>query len=485
MMLKFLKPNVCALLWATLLVTPFAWAAPAPEKLADYAHVAGIQTTGSTTGNHSHYHLSLPFAVYAGSKTPGLADLRVFNAAGETVPHVLVMPRRLSDMAQRTESISWFPLSDSRPESIYDDVVIERKTDGSVISIKAGQMKSGAPVEGLLLDLRAIDWPLASLKIETQGGQPMQHFSVHGSDDLKNWHLILDNGVLTRLAHNGQQLVQDEVKLPSVKSHYLKITWAKQEKVPEVMNIQGTFRQSQQGEMPFLWSEAIDPQPGKEGALNYAWQTPLPVEQVDILLSEMNTLAEVKLVSLAPPSPTSTEKPQRLGLETGKRLLNPQEARVMQPDTLARALIYRLTDNGKEARSTQIALSGRAIEGFSLLTDNAATGLGKAPPAVRIGFVPKQLVFLARGEAPFTLAWGKTDAPASTLSLNVLAPQHNDPNTLPGGGASLEAIKSAIATLPLPKEAPPEKSDYRWLLWGVLVAGVLLLLGMAWKLMKS
>lgn len=82
MTLKFLKPNVRALLWGHAAI-PTVWAAPAPEKLADFAHSAGIQTTGKlpciTT---CHFPLlSMP-------EVSCLCRLRVFNARRNRTPRI-------------------------------------------------------------------------------------------------------------------------------------------------------------------------------------------------------------------------------------------------------------------------------------------------------------------------------------------------------------------------------------------------------------
>lgn len=60
-------------------------------------------------------------------------------------------------------------------------------------------MKSGAPVEGLLLDLRAIGSNARGIEDRNAGRPAHAAFSVHGSDDLKNWHLILTMAYLRAL----------------------------------------------------------------------------------------------------------------------------------------------------------------------------------------------------------------------------------------------------------------------------------------------
>jgi hypothetical protein len=95
-----------------------------------------------------------------------------------------------------------------------------------------------------------------------------------------------------------------------------------------------------------------------------------------------------------------------------------------------------------------------------------------------------QLVFLASGQPPFTLAAGRTDAPAADLPLTSLIPgfQPGAQTRLPV--AALSGDPSA--TLTVPTTAPGAQNDPRqWILWVVLLAGVLVLGSMAWVLIRQ
>ncbi|MEZ5629749.1 MAG: DUF3999 family protein, partial [Burkholderiaceae bacterium] len=102
---------------------------------------------------------------------------------------------------------------------------------------------------------------------------------------------------------------------------------------------------------------------------------------------------------------------------------------------------------------------------------------------------PAQLVFVASGGPPFTLAAGRADAAGTYLPLPSLIPGYEPgaqgrlPEAILAGAAPAVATPTAA---PVATIAPGGQRDLRqWTLWAVLVAGVLALGGMAWALMRQ
>src|SRR5690606_6767151 len=105
--------------------------------------------------------------------------------------------------------------------------------------------------------------------------------------------------------------------------------------------------------------------------------------------------------------------------------------------------------------------------------------------ALELGYLPARLRFLAQGPGPFTVAFGSRRAePAQPAACDGLLadvgaadrerkiePGHAGPRVSPGGA---EALK-----------IPPKKTPLKVVvLWAVLVAGVAVLVGMAWSLLE-
>jgi hypothetical protein len=111
----------------------------------------------------------------------------------------------------------------------------------------------------------------------------------------------------------------------------------------------------------------------------------------------------------------------------------------------------------------------------------AAAGL-----VLEFAWQPRVLLFLARGPAPYTLFYGNAQAqpggvPADTLLAGVRPAGGGAPAVSPASLGS-PVVAGGVGRLVPPAPPLPWK---RWILWGVLVVGALLLLAMAWRLARS
>ncbi|CEE35648.1 conserved hypothetical protein [Xanthomonas citri pv. citri] len=117
----------------------------------------------------------------------------------------------------------------------------------------------------------------------------------------------------------------------------------------------------------------------------------------------------------------------------------------------------------------------------------AAQGRSTAVPMLRVGYQPERLMFLAQGQPPYALVAGsaraqRTDAPLGAM-LQALRRER---------GAQWQPAQARLAAQaqPLAGEAALQPAatprDWkRWLLWGLLVGGALLVGGFAVSLLRS
>ncbi len=117
-----------------------------------------------------------------------------------------------------------------------------------------------------------------------------------------------------------------------------------------------------------------------------------------------------------------------------------------------------------------------------------ATPLTNAPPSLVFGYRPEVLVLLAQGPGPYTIAAAaraqkRRDAPIATL-LDALRRRHGaDWKPYPAVPETGRTVSGDAALVPPPP--PRREPDWRnLLLWVVLVAGTLLVVGMALSLLK-
>jgi len=252
--------------------------------------------------------------------------------------------------------------------------------------------------------------------------------------------------------------------LPSIRAKYFRLTWLDPQFISSLPSVTATSSSTPQQSQPeILWTEAISPSRSTNGEFVYRLDGTLPIERIRFVLPQINTLAPAQLFV------RSNDK------QPWRRVSN--------------TVLYRLASQGGESLSPDIDLGGEMISEMQLKLDTRAGGVGDKPLQVKIAVKPQQLVFLARGNGPFALVWGLAGANASALPLSTLVPAYRYQNGLPGNQASLATDEQNPIPVRAGNNADNEPIDpalmHKWILWGVLVAGAVLLLLMAMKLMRS
>jgi hypothetical protein len=392
------------------------------------------------------YRVRLPIAVYRSVTRSDLGDLRVFNASGALVPHELWGPPDEEEVERRTLPVRVFPLLEATPEELSAvRVQIESGVERTSVTLAPGAAPSG--VSAYLLDPGPIDAPFVVERLVLHWSEPKEDFIrklfVEESGDLSSWK-TLASGVVADLRRDEARLLRNEIPLPAKDARYLRLT-SQDGPIPMSLTRVDLDLSSRTELVETLWLEIGDPRSGEEGLL---FETPGPVlvEEVDVLPSEMNTWTEVQLFS----------RPEEKA---------PWVRR-------AGSAVYRF-EIGADTRLDVRATRDRY---WRLTTDEARGGFGGIPPVIRVGYLPDEVVFVARGEAPFEIAYGSRKVgppPPTSESLRALASEGGEPFT-PATGASLGEPRTLAGEQAL---AEPLVSDWkRFVLWGVLGAASLALL---------
>ena len=427
----------------------------AQETPADFT----TQVPLSISGSGPWYRLELPLAVQLNARQADLSDVRVFNAAGE--PQAYALSRQSS---QRTESrnvtdVKWFPLYAADTQQALPDVVMKATTAGTLVEIKPSTAtKPGKQVlRGWVLDASAIKAPLQQLSLDWSREQEgFQRFSIEASDDLQHWDAWGD-GQVARLSFADERVEQHDVSLPGQPARYLRLVWQGQA-APLLTSAKLVSATSSSLPLPWVWSQPLTGMRLKAG--EYSWQLPmgLSIERLRIELKQPNTLAPVTLV--------------------GRR----DSKQAWQP--LSNGLLYRLTQNGKDVVQDELQLPGQPVAELKLQVDERGGGLGVEAPALRFAVRATQLVFLARGEPPFTLALGSVSAKAANLPLSTLIPDYNAERLKTVGQAKV--VGEVVVTSPATAAAVEAGTDWKKLgLWAVLLLGVAALGAMAYSLLRK
>jgi hypothetical protein len=440
-----------ALLTAALLVPLAVPAAEVPLRPIDFAYGMEVKA-----GNGDAFHgVTLPADVYRRLTRADAGDLRVFNAAGESVPFML---RRVdADVTTTNATPPLFPIhtvAGAVPEGM--SLRVQKDTQGKIVTLSMQDGVGGARrLAAYVLDTSAFTRPVEALEMEWQEAPKdfLGQVTVESSEDLAHWSAVARGASLAGLTYGAQRLEHRRVEFPAVKAKYLRLTWPADVAMPAVKAVHADLAREVTEQR--IWVRLDDAGSGAAGEYLFTAPGRLPTDRARILLPEANALVRAELSAR----------------DNARDLWRVQTSGV----------VYRLNLKGASFVGSDIALPYAAAERHWQLRVTPADGLGSARPTVEFGFVPHRLVFVARGAGPFTLAYGAVGvAPAQFQLDGVLAqlggatpaPAQLGPESALGGSARLGDDGSGY----------PWKT---WLLWAALVAGVGLLAEMARRLFRQ
>jgi hypothetical protein len=149
------------------------------------------------------------------------------------------------------------------------------------------------------------------------------------------------------------------------------------------------------------------------------------------------------------------------------------------------ATFHRLTRDGVESESSPTHLTPRAERFWRVRVDAQRGGVGSQAPQLEISWRAAELVFVARGEAPFTLAFGHRDLPRAAMPLPDLIPGYRLGEEAALPVAQVGAVESMSASRAGWRRFTRQVTSRRFVLWSVLLGGVALLGVMARRLARE
>lgn len=438
---------------ALLLLAPaLAWA----ESPNDYAYGAPVAVSADTP----FQRIALPTPVY-GTLTHGdMHDLRVFNAAGEVVPHALE-PRpatQLDTAAMREVPLFALPKVGDAGGNLA--VQVERRGDGTVVSVRESAERGAAVPDAWLLDASQLKLGVRALELVPTDAQAQfaGRMRVEASDDLEHWRVLAGNAPML-VAHAGaQSLTRLRIEWPATEAKYWRLSWIDGAGSAVAFGI-ARLEPAQVAREPARVWERIEPQRVSAGDGEYAYTLPpgTPVDRLRIRLPQDNTVVPVTVLA---------------------RAASEREWRVVGSH-----VAYRLVKAGSAFENPDLPVP--ASQQLMLRFDTRGGGLGNGAPLVEIGWVPHTLVFAARGNGPFMLAYGNAQAKSATYPIASLVPGYADSNA----ETARELIGDAKLDMPVraggEARLRPQVDVRRWMLWSVLGIAVALLGTMAFRLWKQ
>ena len=447
-------------------LAPFA-AQGADERPADFAQAASITAPAGA----SHYRVSASEAVYRASQKRGLVDLRVANAAGEFVPFAIVQSSGAGAPEREVVAAKLFPLHGDEARGMEGlSLRIERNAAGTVVQVQADGKATPAARKllGYLAELPALARAGEAILFEWDAPAGFTgSATVEASEDLKRWSPVASQAPVVLLEHGGERLEQKRVELSPLRSKYLRIAFRG---VPAGFALRSASVQLQPAtpETPRA-SIAITGRADAEKKHEYLFDTGgvFPVDRLRFALPQVNAVAPVQVFS--------------------------RERADAQWRMVASTVAYRLAKDGSEVASPEIAFAANADRYWMVRVDPRSGGLGAGDLGLRLGWIPHEVVFAARGAGPFVLLAGSRGAASAALPVGTVLPGHREGSPLEAVEARLGPVAANPAVATAPPKAPAD-SMRAWVespegrknvLWGVLVLGVLFVVWMATRLMRE
>jgi hypothetical protein len=424
----------------------------------------GYGMTLETDGQAAVYQVLLPLIIYQHTARPDLGDIRVINGNGEIVPYALRRAPGEERARGTANPLRLFPL---RGTSVEPSEALKLSLQTGNASVEIERPRAGetaARITGYLLDAREVSGTMSALDMSWDPAAP--DFSVRmqaeASDDLSHWRRIAEGPVIN-LHFGGQQFVQQRIELPFVTTKFLRLSWTNQAP-PSALTAVSAEPAATDIEVKRLSltmpGVAVE---GHAGEYLVDLGAHVPIDRINLDLPELNTVATADFEARDEPA---------------------------QPwNPTAHATLYRLrASNGSELKNPPVPITLSSARYWRVKVAHDGGGLGQGNPSFVGGWLPDELIFAARGNAPFELLLGNGAAvPAAVRILTLISPVPGADTGKPPmviGRASL----SAESRIGGPERLKPPRAESNWrvsILWTVLLMGVGLLGWMASRLLRE
>ena len=427
--------------------------APKPADPADpMAYAARLGVTPAPGAPLQR--LGVPAEALAALRSPDRSDLRLFDAAGVALP-IATTPPAGGQAKPGEVTLEAFPILGSAGALRADGAVlsIEDRDRGRVVRVtRTSAGDDGAAMLGALFDTRAIGDPVRSIRLDASfpAQQPV-NFAVETSADLADWTPLGGKILYRRAADRAGALGPETIPLgdADLRGRYVRVTWTSPSRLLAPVIVRGAA---------FGTVRAID---GDRPAITTSPPALLNGHDLRVTLKHGTALTAM-----------------RIAPKGGEMLVPVRVLGRNAPDQDWTALGAGTVRQGG---ATTIVLAGSAYSQYRIEADRRTPGFAQ-PPAIALVFAPMQLVALFNGKPPYTLSAGMAGAENRYLAVGELIP-----NWRPGAESRLpEATVAATprAKLALAADRSGLFDRRKALLWGLLLAGVVALGAMVWRLWR-
>ncbi|MGE5615356.1 MAG: DUF3999 domain-containing protein [Bacillota bacterium] len=410
------------------------------------------------TGKDTYYRIALPLEVYRDARGD-LGDVRVLNSSGEAVPMAFAPEPEAVVEQPQVATLPQFAVTSRVLAGVSAgklDIQVRTRADGALVSVQDRSLGKATPrTIAYLLDASAVKFPVGALRFdwETGPGTQIVRVNVDASDDLREWHPVAPHAALVRVEQNGQVLSQPRVTLGTSKVKYFRVTW---DGLPFALRSveaesAATTKPAERATRKVEMSERTS-----AGDIVYDLGASLPVETLRVVFPEPNSVAAYEIAARSEDS----KAPWR---------------------TVATGTFHRLVRDGSETQSSSLEIPRWSARYWKLhALAKPAAGADSAAPSLEVQWRPAQVVFVAKGEPPYSLVFGDKQASSTALPITGIVPGYEKHAEEKFPAATVGLVKTSEA-----RASWRDIEPRRLALWTVLVGGVLALGFMAWRLLRE
>lgn len=438
------------------LFSPTVWAADLSKHDFAYGLVVKLPPKTAVAA------LSLPDLVYRSAYRTDLGDIRVFNASGESVPHMIRYAQTRPEET-RWQPLTFYPL----PELVRIDgggyrVFVRTSPTGAVVKVDPFSVQEApGPIRHYLVDVSQVSSNLQQLRLEWQTGahNRMTPLAVDTSDDLDTWKTLQERSTIADIRYGGRRLRRNIIALAPGSKRYLRLRQLDSGQAVTLLGIEGRFKPAGRFAIRANLKLSGNPAANFPGTFVYRTNGTFPVDRVNLLFDQANSMADALIESRPDEEATWT-----------RRLKN---------------LFYRIDVDSPPLTNAPRALAITMDRHWRVTVEASDSTIGNAVPDLELGFRPHDFFFIARGRGPFTLAFGSaTVQPLKSNVASLFAGIQRQQKDSLASWVSPQSRKIVLGgpqrLLPAPQPLPLR----RILLWSILVLGVLVVAALAWRLSR-
>jgi hypothetical protein len=449
---------------AALCGTAFIACAAAQDKPADFAWRATLEAPAGA----SLARVRLPAEALVRLQSAQAADLRMFDADGRAVPFAQApAPPAAQAPRARTPAFPALPLYSAQAGARVPKGSVQIRVQDGAQGSAWVQLAPATPagddagrLPSAVFDTRASRATISGIAVDAKlRANAPARLALFASTDLAQWTPLPLRGRLYRFDGAGAP-ANDTLELEApfkLENHYLRLDWDGQDGVVPV-SVTGLVAAA--GARPERLAAPL-PEPRRDGAQALEWELRFATPPAAIALStaQANVLLPVRVLGRNQPS-----QPWR---------------------TLGQTVVWRLGNEAAPGANEPLALPPTPVRWLRVEATHGMR-LDAVPLTASLLFDPLDLVFVAGGRGPYTLAAGRPRTEPAALPLSMVA------------AASTRAVEALPTARIVASHAQPQAPRPAWLawlpawldgttavLWGVLLAGVLLLGGAAWGLLRQ